>query len=52
MHTACLGLGSNLGDSLQILHTAWDLLRGETAIRAVPGELYDGAVAFGLEEIE
>ena len=34
-HTACLGLGSNLGDSLQILHTAWNLLRGETSIRAV-----------------
>ena len=35
VHTACLGLGSNLGDSLQILHTAWDILRGETAIRTV-----------------
>lgn len=33
-HTACLGLGSNLGDSLQILHTAWNLLQDEASIRA------------------
>ena len=34
MHTACLGLGSNLGDSLQILHTAWNLLQDEASTRA------------------
>ena len=34
-HTACVGLGSNLGDSLCLLLTAWRLLQGETSVRAV-----------------
>lgn len=31
-YTACIGLGSNLGDSLAILHSAWQRLRDHPAI--------------------
>ena len=34
-HIACLGLGSNLGDSLRILQRAWTLLQEEPSIQAV-----------------